>query len=165
MVVAEIAAALVLVLATLLLVQSVRRLQDVPLGFNPDGVFQARVSIPPTYRSPGDVARFYEQLANRLQAMPGVRQLGVISVAPLSGLLLKVPFSIAGQSTGERDRLSANLRAISADLVATAGTRLLPGRPFSEHDSANSPQVALVSAALSRSGALSERHRATADDR
>ena len=149
MVVAEIAAALVLVLATLLLVQGVRRLQDVPLGFSPDGVFQARVSIPPTYRSPDDVARFYEQLANRLQAMPGVRQLGVISVAPLSGLLVTVPFSIAGESTGERDRLSANLRAISPGYLATAGTRLLQGRPFSEHDSANSPHVALVSAALS----------------
>ena len=96
-----------------------RRLQDVPLGFNPDGVFQARVSIPPTYRSPGDVARFYEQLANRLQAMPGVRQLGVISVAPLSGLLVTVPFSIAGESTGERDRLSANLRAISPGYLET----------------------------------------------
>ena len=149
MVVAEIAAALVLVLATLLLVQGVRRLQDVPLGFSPDGVFQARVSIPPTYRSPDDVARFYERLANRLQAMPGVRQLGVISVAPLSGLLATVPFSIAGESTGERDRLSANLRAISPGYLATAGTRLLQGRPFSEHDSANSPHVALVSAALS----------------
>ena len=149
MVVSEIAAAVVLVLATLLLVQSVRRLQDVPLGFSPDGVFQARVSIPPTYRSPDDVARFYERLSNRLQVMPAVRQLGVISVAPLSGLLLTVPFSIAGESTGERDRLSANLRAISSGYLATAGTRLLQGRPFSEHDSAKSPPVALVSAALS----------------
>jgi predicted permease len=149
MVVAEIAAAVVLVLATLMLVQSVRRLQDVPLGFSPDGVFQARVSIPPTYRSPDDVARFYERLSNRLQVMPAVRQLGVISVAPLSGLLVTVPFSIAGESTGERDRLSANLRAISPGYLATAGTRLLQGRSFSEHDSANSPHVALVSAALS----------------
>ena len=113
MVVAEISAALVLLLATIVLVQNLLRLQDVHPGFNPDGVFQARVSIPPAYRSPDDMSRFYERLSDRLAAAPGVERLGVISVAPLSGLLATVPFSVAGQPRDERDRPSANLRAIS----------------------------------------------------
>ena len=46
LVVSEISAALVLLLATIVLVQNPRRLHDVHPGFNPDGVFQARVSIP-----------------------------------------------------------------------------------------------------------------------
>ena len=46
MVVAEISAALVLLLATIVLVQNLLRLRDLHPGFNPDGVFQARVSIP-----------------------------------------------------------------------------------------------------------------------
>jgi len=148
MVVAEIAAALVLLLATIVLVQNLRQLQDLHPGFNPDGVFQARVSIPPTYRSPDDVARFYDRLSERIVASPGVKQVGVISVAPLSGLLRTVPISVAGQSVTERDRLSANVRAISPGYLSTVGTRLVQGRVFSETDGASTPSVALVSAAL-----------------
>jgi putative ABC transport system permease protein len=102
LVVTEISAALVLLLGTIVLVQNLIRLRDLHPGFTPDGVFQARVSIPPAYRSPEDLTRFYERLSDRLAAAPGVKQLGVISVAPLSGLLATVPFSVAGQPPAER---------------------------------------------------------------
>jgi putative ABC transport system permease protein len=148
LVVAEISAALVLLLGTIVLVQNLRRLQDLHPGFNPDGVFQARVSIPRTYRSPDDVARFYERLSDRLGAAAGVKRVGVISIAPLSGLLATVPFSVVGQATAERDRLSANLRSVSPGYLPTVGTRLLQGRLFAETDRSNAPQVALVNTAL-----------------
>ena len=148
LVVSEIAAALVLLLATLVLVENMARLRAVSPGFNPEGVFQARVSLPAAYRTPEDVARFYERLSDRLAAAPGVQELGVISVAPLSGLLATVPFSVAGQSTAEGERAMANIRALSPGYLGAAGTRLLQGRPFSETDWPNTPAVALVSAAL-----------------
>jgi putative ABC transport system permease protein len=148
LVVAEISAALVLLLATIVLVQNLIRLCEVNIGFIPDRVFQARVSIPPAYRSTEDVARFYESLSNRLAAAPGVEHVGVISVAPLSGLIRTAPFSVADQPFAERDRPSANLRAISPGYLSTVGTRLLNGRGFSEVDRSNTPAVALVSAAL-----------------
>jgi putative ABC transport system permease protein len=148
MVVAQITAALVLLLATTVLVENLLRLRDRRPGFDPDGVFQARVSLPTAYRSPADLSRFYERLGDRLAASPGVVQAGVISVAPLSGLLATVPFSVEGQPPAERDRPSANLRAISPGYAPTVGTRLLHGRPFSENDRSDTPPVALVSAAL-----------------
>jgi putative ABC transport system permease protein len=148
MVVAEISAALVLLLATIVLVQNLRQLRGLHPGFNPDGVFQARVSIPPTYQSPDDVSRFYDRLSARLAASPGVEQLAVISVAPLSGLLATVPFSVAGESTAECDRASANIRVISPGFLATVGTRVVHGRSFAETDRLGTPAVALVSAAL-----------------
>jgi putative ABC transport system permease protein len=124
------------------------RLKDVHLGFDPDPVFQARVAIPPQYRSREDVARFYEQLGGRLATASGVSEVGVISVAPLSGLLLTVPFSLADPPLAERDRPSANLRAISPRYLSAVGTRLVRGRSLSEDDRPNTPPVALVSAAL-----------------
>jgi predicted permease len=148
MVVGEIAVAIVLLLATTVLVQNLRRLQELQPGFRPDGIFQARLSIPPAYRSPDDVARFYDQLSERVIAAPGVDQVGVISVAPLSGLLATVPFSVAGQSTAEHDRASANLRAISPGYLPTVRTRLVQGRLFAETDQSDTPPVALVSASL-----------------
>lgn len=55
LVVGEISTALVLLLVTVGLVQAVVRLQNVPPGFRPDPVFQARISMPPTYRSREDL--------------------------------------------------------------------------------------------------------------
>ena len=149
MVVAEISAALVLSMATIVLVQNLQRLQDVHLGFTPELVFQARVAIPPTYQSPEDVGRFYDRLSGRLATTPGVEQVGVISVAPLSGLLLTVPFFVADRPLAEHDRPSANLRAISPGYLPAVGTRLVEGRSLSEDDRPGGPSVALVSAALS----------------
>lgn len=146
--VAEIAAALVLLVATTVLLKDLRDLQRVEPGFTPDGVFQARVAIPPSYRTPDDVARFYDRLSERIASSPGVGAVGVISVAPLSGLLRTIPFSIQGQSTSERDRVMANLRAVSPGYLQAVGTRLVRGRGFAETDRANTPPVALVSTAL-----------------
>jgi predicted permease len=148
LVVAEIAAALVLVLATIALVQNLRWLQGLRPGFDTEGVFQARLSLPPAYRSPEDVARFYDRLMERVVASPGVEHVGVISAAPLSGLLATVPFSVAGQSTAAHDRALANIRAVSPGYFQTVGTRLLQGRSVTETDRSDTPHVALVSAAL-----------------
>ncbi len=148
LVVGEISAALVLLLATALLVQGLLRLQRVHPGFRPDGVFQARVSLPPSYRSPEELAGFYERLSRRLFASPGIRDVGLISVAPMSGLLVTVPFTVAGQPRTERDVPAANLRVISPGYLAAVGTRLLRGRPLSERDRSDAPPVALVSEAL-----------------
>lgn len=147
-VVAEIAIAAVLLVATTVLLRDLRDLERVEPGFTPDGVFQARVSIPPTYRTPDEVSRFYERLSERLGSSPGVEHVGVISVAPLSGLLRTIPFSVQGQSTAERDRVMANLRTISPGYLEAVGTRLVGGRPIADTDRSDTPRVALVSAAL-----------------
>ena len=144
----EIAAALVLVLATVILIRSLGRLERIQPGFDPDGVFQARVSIPLAYRTPDQIARFYERLSERIAAAPGVQHVGVISVAPMSGLLRTVPFTAGVRSATERDRPSANLRAISPGYLPTVRTRLLRGRLFTENDTGRTTPVALVSAAL-----------------
>ncbi len=149
LVVAEISAALVLLLTTSVLVQNVLSLRQVQPGFSADAVFQARVSLPPTYRTSDDVARFYERLSERLTAAPGVQHVGLISSAPLSGVLATVPFAVAGQASPDRAEMpNVNLRAISPDYLAAAGTRLIDGRTFAETDRSTTRPVALVSAAL-----------------
>ena len=148
MVVAEIASATVLLLATFVLVQNLRQIQSLNPGFSGDHVFQARVAIPPSYRSPDEIARFYDRLSERLVAAPGVERTAVISAAPLSGLLSSVPFSVAGRSTSDAEKAMATFRIITPGYLTVMGTRLVRGRSFSESDRADTPHVALVSAAL-----------------
>jgi len=94
------------------------------------------------------LARFYDRLSERLVGLPGVQSVGVISVAPLSGILRTVPFKVEGEAQHERDMPSVNLRVISPGYLPAAGTRLLHGRSFSEGDRSDTPPVALVSSAL-----------------
>lgn len=150
LVIAEISAALLLLLTTTVLLQNLLRLKDAQLGFNPDPVFQARISIPSSYKSADDLARFYDRLSEQLVNLPGVGGVGVVSVAPLSGILRTAPFTVEGETQHERDRPNINLRVISPGYFPTIGTRLLSGRPFSDADRSDTPSVALVSAALAK---------------
>jgi putative ABC transport system permease protein len=146
----EISAALLLLLTTTVLLQNLLGLKNAQLGFHPDSVFQARISIPASYKSTDDLARFCDRLSEELVNLPGVEGVGVISVAPLSGLLRTVPFTVEGEAQHERDRPNVNLRVISQGYFQTVGTRLLSGRPFSDADRSDTPPVTLVSAALAK---------------
>jgi putative ABC transport system permease protein len=148
LVMAEISSALLLLLTTTVLLQNLLRLRSARLGFNPDPVFQARISIPPSYKSADDLGRFYDRLSEQLVNLPGVEGVGVVSVAPLSGILRTAPFSVDGESQHERDRPNVNLRVISAGFFPAVGTRLLSGRSFSEVDRSDAPPVALVRSGL-----------------
>jgi putative ABC transport system permease protein len=144
----EIAAALVLLLATVLLIDHLRSLGRVDAGFVTDHVFAARVALPSSYRSAADVARFYDRLAERLRQSPDVKRFGVISVAPLSGLLATVPFSVEGASVDARERVMANLRTISPGYLDTVTTPVLQGRTFTDDDREGTLDVAMISASL-----------------
>ena len=150
LVVAETSAALLLLLTTMVLLENLLRLKDAQLGFNPDSVFQARISIPASYKSTDDLVRFYDRLSYQLVNSPGVEGVGAVSVAPLSGILRTVPFTVEGEAQHETDRPNVNLRVISPGYFPTVGTRLLSGQPFSDADRSDTPPVALVSAALAK---------------
>jgi len=148
LVVAEISAALILILSTSVLLQNLLRIQGVQPGFHPDSVFQVRISLPPTYRLALDLDRFYQRLSDRLANLPGVEGIGVTSMAPLSGLTRTVPFRVEGEGQLERDMPNANLLVISPGYLSAVGSRLLHGRTFSETDRVDTVPVALVSSTL-----------------
>jgi putative ABC transport system permease protein len=157
----EIAGALILLLATFVLLDHLGDLGRVDSGFVTDRVFEARVSLPSRYQTAADLTRFYDQLAERLRQSPDVKGFGVISVAPLSGLLATVPFSVEGEPVDAGERMMAHLRSISPAYLETVGTPVLAGRAFTDNDRDGSPDVALISATLAArvlpAGALGKR--------
>jgi putative ABC transport system permease protein len=86
LVVVQVALSLVLLAGAALLVRSARNLGAVPPGFDPRGVLTFRVELPPArYDSPEAAVRFYREAAARLEALPGVRSVGLTSALPLGG--------------------------------------------------------------------------------
>ncbi len=149
-IVAQVALAVMLTAASGGMLTSLMRLRRVELGFRPDSVFVARLALPPVkFASAGEVSRFYERLNTALMATPGVVAAGVTSVAPLSGLLLAIPFTVVGREPANPgERLLANYRAVSPGYFAAIRASVVSGRAFTENDDATAAPVAIVSRAL-----------------
>lgn len=149
-IVAQVALALVVTSATAALVQNLVRLQRVELGFLPDPVFVARVSLPPgRYPTPADLSRFSTAMAAALAGAPGVLAAGGSSSAPLSRVLASVPAAPAQDPPAQRsDWPLATYRAVSPGYLEAIGARLREGRLIAGRDDGAAPPVAVVNRAM-----------------
>lgn len=152
LVVAEISLAVVLLAGAGLMARSLAALQDVPLGFQPDHVLTAQVSLPgATYGSDSVVFNFFNTLVPRVAAMPGVRSVGAISFLPLTGQRAASGFNVEGQpAAGPGEEPVGDMRAVTPGYFAAMGIRIIAGRDIGQDDRANSPSVAVVSERLAR---------------
>jgi len=149
LVVVEVGLAVVLLVASGLLLRSVHRLAVFDPGFTTDGVLTARLSLPPaSYRDNEDRLTFYRQLQERLASIPGVESASLASVLPLTPLNTVMPFQIVGRPAAEGQVRSANLRQVGADYFSTLGIPLLAGRGFEQVEVEARPKVALVNQLL-----------------
>jgi predicted permease len=147
--VAQLALAVLLTIVTTTMARSLAQLQAVELGYRPDSVFVARLSLPPEkYPNVASLARFTQDFELALQRSPGVVAAGAISIAPLSGNISTVPFGIVGTPTAQGERLEANLREIGTGYFAAVGATLRAGRGFTAADDDRAVKSAIVSRAL-----------------
>ena len=144
MLVAQIAVSTVLLVCAALLAKTVIHLRAEPLGFNPDAVEVAEVALPMTpFDSNAARNRFYDALADRLRAKPGVRAVAAATLPPLAG----------GQFTSVRlstdnvtiaPRMSAP--SVTPAYFETLSIPLVAGRPFDRRDSAEGRPVVVLNA-------------------
>lgn len=85
LVVAQVALALLLVVASGLLARSFGRLRHVGPGFSPANVTMTRLVLPSaSYRTPASRARFYRRVLERVRALPGVQNASISDWVPLT---------------------------------------------------------------------------------
>jgi putative ABC transport system permease protein len=135
LVVAEIAAALVLLVGAALLVQSFQRLQNVDPGFDPKNVLTMRVPLSDAkYAEPGRSANFLHQVLERVAALPGVQAAGTTTQLPLRGGG-DTYFKIEGRPfASSNEQVTALDPAISSDYLRAMGIPLISGRPFTDQE-------------------------------
>jgi predicted permease len=146
--VVEIAVALVLLAGGGLLLQSFRRLLEVPMGFRPDGVVIVRTQFDRArYPDPRNREAIQKQLLLRLKTLPGVSEVVAASHLPLSDVR-QIGFRL--ESVPEYHIHWAQNSLVSPGFFAAMGTPLLRGRDFSEDDRRDSPPVAIVNETLAK---------------
>jgi predicted permease len=146
--VAQIALAALALACTALLARTVFRLAQVPSGIDPRGVLTFRVTLPGSYATGRDMARFFEQSTDRLRQLPGVRRVGGITELPMSGAALGSAFDVPERDTTRR--LDADLRGVTPDYFAVMHMPIVDGRAFTAADVADQPSIAVVDRSFAR---------------
>jgi len=153
LVICELALALVLMAGAGLLVNSFERLRAIDPGFNPDKVLTCQISLPSKYKDP-QIVVFYQQLLERVRALPGVKAAGATMTLPLrqSGGGFWGGLNIEGRPTATRESIPiVSFVQVTPGYLRAMGIPLLKGREFSELDNnSQSPKVAIINATLAR---------------
>src|SRR5437879_13117360 len=97
----EVALALVLMIATGLLVRSLWTLSHVNPGFDPQGVVTFAVFPPPRYDAPERALALSQRVAGALAALPGVKEVAMSNHLPLGGVSLPQEIRISDWYSAE----------------------------------------------------------------
>jgi len=151
--VAEVSLAMVLLVGAGLMMRGFMREQSQLPGFSTERLVTGEILLGGTRyfdKTPQDmnlvtpmVEAFYDQVLERVRALPGVQHAGIISKLPLQ--VQPFPFTIVGQPEPDsRKRPRADVNEVDPQAFDTLGIRLLRGRGIREGDVAGAPWVAVV---------------------
>lgn len=150
LVIGQLAAALVLVIAATLLTRSLVRLLSVDPGFRAHGLVAARVSLAGSrYHDVAAANAFYAELLDRVANLKGVRSAALAEALPLGRFMRIYSFKMDGV---QEDRAASQsfLNAVTTDYFRTVGATLVAGRGFTLNDQLGAPRVAVVNVAFAR---------------
>jgi putative ABC transport system permease protein len=157
LVVVEVALSLVLVCGAALMFRSLMNLQRADTGVRLDQVLTMSVGLAETaYPQPGDVARFYTSLTDRVKATPGIARAGLATHLPLhwigngEGLFLQ----------GLEEPVNVRFKRVDPGYFDVLGIPVIAGRGITADDRQGAPGVIVINDALARR--LSERLEAGA---
>ena len=152
LVVAEISLSLVLLVGAGLLLRSFARLSHVEPGFGASDLLTFRLSLQPAhYATFVKGNAFYEDLFDRLRALPQVRALAAINYLPFSGQGGSRSMFIEGREVKRpEDRLDEQIRIITDGFFAAMQIPLAAGREFTPRDTLSSARVAVINESLAR---------------
>lgn len=138
----QMALCVVLLLGGILLVRTLRNLENTPLGMRVDGLVVFGVTPQNIHSIPENTA-FYEELLLKLRALPGVDSATLMEERIGSGWSNNRPMMVDGRvESGPNATVRSNV--IGADFFHTLGVPILAGREFNDSDTAASPHVGIV---------------------
>jgi putative ABC transport system permease protein len=153
LVVLETALAVVLLIGAGLLIRSFNRLQNVRPGFDASNVLTLRIDLPrERYNSAEKAASFWQQLHERLAALPGVEAVGTNTELPLNGQLNDIPFGVIGRPSAQQNQeFGADFRRVNHDYLRSLRIPLKEGRNFTEQEFRQGANLVVISESLASS--------------
>jgi len=127
------------------LIRTLWKLNSVDPGFDSEKVLVAEVVLPKTkYPDATRQTLFFQQLIERIKALPDVESAGGTSNLPLSGTNMVFLASVEGST------FPASFRAVSPDYFRTMHIPLREGRWLEDRDTASSRSVVVINETMAR---------------
>ena len=154
LVISEVTLSMVLLIGAGLMIQSFVSLLRVNSGIDAAHVLSMKVTVPGAkYPKNPDVTAFYQQLQDRIGAIPGVQSVSVINQLPSDAEKSEASFEIEGHpfvTDIDREDGIADYRMVSPAYFKTMGIPMLRGRTFTEQEGKQSPPAAIINDKVAR---------------
>jgi putative ABC transport system permease protein len=152
LVVAEVALAVLLLVAAGLTANSFLRLMRVDPGFDTKSTLAMPIELPSSRYDENRVAPFYGELLDRVRAVPGVIAAGATTTNPFrqsgfSNSVTPVERAAAAPPSG---LVQAGWRSVTPGFFEALGVAVLSGRTFTDADRADGERVIVISESLAR---------------
>ncbi|HEX3992264.1 MAG TPA: ADOP family duplicated permease, partial [Acetobacteraceae bacterium] len=152
LVVAEVAFSLMLLIGAGLLLRSLWALRAVSPGFDPGHVITMDLTVSTNqFTTPRQLDSFYQNVLERVRALPGVKSAGLINRLPLTGGGAIQPVQIAGRPVVPMaDQPEVDVRITSPGYMRAMRIPLVSGRDFDDSDIAGRQAAVLISQSMAR---------------
>ena len=148
LVVSQVALSLVLLFSALLFTRSLRNLLNDDPGFQAKGVLIARLDFTRLQIPIDRRAAFQRQLLDRIRSIPGVDEAANTNIVPLAGEGWSNAVWIDGHDSTMRQ--DSDFSSVSPDYFNTLHIPIVAGRDLNDHDTNQSPRVAVVNEAFAK---------------
>ena len=150
LVVLQVAATLVLLVAAGLMLRTLANLNAIDLGFDANNLLTMQAPLMPKYAGPSTRPAFYERIIAGIRALPGVRGAAFGSMLPFQSPGYTRTFSIEGRQPLPEDERDALVRVGTDDYLQTLRVTPVEGRLLDTRDGADAPLSVVVNETLVR---------------
>src|SRR5213596_826135 len=127
----QVALSFVLIAGTGLLLRSLVQMQNSDPGFSTRNVVVSAADLFSAGYKPDRAKVFYEQLLERVRALPGVQSATLEGVRPFSySVYSSAPLAIEGYQPPRNEQIAADYNQVSEGYFATIGIPIVAGREF-----------------------------------
>jgi predicted permease len=151
LVVVEVALSVVLLIGAGLMVRSLWALQTMNPGFDEHNVLTLSVMVPKrAFTAPTQQSQFFDQVLQRVRALPGVASAGAIDDLPLVGGSNQ-PIAVTGRPVvAMSEQPEVSVRVITPGYLQAMHIPVLQGRDLNDNDTADSTSVVVISQSMAK---------------
>jgi putative ABC transport system permease protein len=152
LVVSQVAISLLLLAGAGLLIKSFFNLRGANLGFNPERVLTASISLPRVkYPEPDLQVRAFDRIIEKLSALPGVEAMGAVNPLPLNDNIRNSSLMVSGAAPlPQGQHPDAGHLMVAGDYFQAMRIPIISGRFIDRRDTKDSPLVVMINQAFAK---------------
>jgi predicted permease len=150
LVVAQVALSLLLLVGAGMFLKTLENYSRLDPGFDRNHLLNVQIDTHLVNYQTGEFPSLYQRLADRMEAIPGVRSASITTCPLVAGCFDASDVILTDSSGHKAAQANAQVNSVSPNYLATTGIQLLRGRQFATADDASAPKVAIINQTFAR---------------